>query len=93
MKHFYDEFAPAAKKLGVDWAIAETGYTDSAAAKDPGWLTRAYDDMANRTDLPGIGLCYFDSSVNSIGSWPLTGVKVSQFSSILDRSHVALTSH
>ena len=35
MNHFYDQIAPAAKKLGVDWAIAETGYTDSAAAKDP----------------------------------------------------------
>jgi hypothetical protein len=86
MKHYYDEIAPAAKKRGADWAIAETGYTDSAAAKDPDWLTRAYDDMANRTDLPGLGLCYFDSSANSIGTWPLTGVKVTKFEDILNRS-------
>ena len=87
MSHFYDEIAPAAKARGVDWAIAETGYTDAAATKDPDWLTRAYDDMANRTDLPGLGLCYFDSTANSIGSWPLTGVKVDKFESILNRSH------
>jgi hypothetical protein len=89
MSHYYDEIAPAAKKLGVDWAIAETGYTDPAAAKDPDWLTRAYNDMANRTDLPGLGLCYFDSSANSIGSWPLNGVKDAKFADILNRSHAA----
>jgi hypothetical protein len=87
MSHYYDEIAPAAKKLGVDWAIAETGYTDAAAAKDPDWLTRAYDDMANRTDLPGLGLCYFDSTANSVGSWTLSGVKDTKFGDILNRSH------
>jgi hypothetical protein len=87
MNHFYDRIAPAAKSLGVDWAIAETGYTDAAAAKDPDWLTRAYDDMANRPDLPGLGLCYFNSSANSVGSWPLTGVKDAKFDAILKRSH------
>jgi hypothetical protein len=86
MDHYYDQIAPAAKRLGVDWAIAETGYTDSAAAKDADWLTRAFDDMAHRSDLPGIGLCYFDSSANSIGSWPLTGVKLTKFNDIVDRS-------
>ncbi len=86
MKHFYDEIAPAAKKRGADWAIAETGYTDSAAAKDPDWLTRAYTDMANRTDLPGLGLCYFDSSANSVGTWPLNAVKQAKFTAILKQS-------
>jgi len=86
MKHYYDQIAPAAKARGVDWAIAETGYTDAAAAKDPDWLTRAYDDMANRTDLPGLGLCYFNSNLNSIGSWPLTGIKDVKFDAILKRS-------
>jgi hypothetical protein len=86
MKHYYDEIAPAAEKFGVDWAIAETGYTDAAAKRDPDWLTRAYDDMANRTDLPGLGLCYFDSTANSIGSWRLTGVKATKFRAILKES-------
>jgi hypothetical protein len=91
MSHFYDEIAPAAKKLGVDWAIAETGYTDAAAAKDPDWLTRAFDDMANRTDLPGLGLCYFNSNANSNGTWPLTGVKDTRFDAILNRSRAPIT--
>jgi hypothetical protein len=84
--HYYDELAPPTNKLGVDWAIAETGYTDSAAAKDPDWLTRAYHDMANRTDLPGIGLSYFNSTANSIGSWTLSGVKIDRFDAILNKS-------
>ena len=91
MSHFYDEIAPAAKARGVDWAIAETGYTDAAAAKDPDWLTRAFDDMANRTDLPGLGLCYFNSVANSKGSWRLAGVKDAAFDAILNRSHAVTT--
>ena len=87
MKHYYDQIAPAAKARGVDWAIAETGYTDAAAAKDPAWLTRAFDDMANRTDLPGIGLSYFNSVANSKGLWRLAGVKDATFDAILNRSH------
>jgi hypothetical protein len=90
MSHFYDEIAPAAKARGVNWAIAETGYTDAAAAKDPDWLTRAFDDMANQKTLPGLGLCYFNSSANSVGSWPLNAVKDKKFDAILDRSHPAL---
>jgi hypothetical protein len=88
MDHYYDQIAPAAKKRGVDWAIAETGYTDAAAAKDPDWLVRAYDDMANRTDLPGIGLSYFNSTANSSGSWPLSGIKVTKFDAILNKSYL-----
>lgn len=88
LSHFFDLIAPAAQALGVDWAIAETGYTDSAAVKDRTWLGRAYDDMANRSDLPGLGLCYFDSTANSIGSWRLgTGDKLAEFVAILNRSH------
>jgi hypothetical protein len=86
MSRWYDLIAPAAKKRGVDWAIAETGYTDAAAAKDADWLTRAYEDMANRTDLPGLGLSYFNSTANSVGSWALTGVKVTKFDAILNES-------
>ena len=93
MKHYYDQIAPAAKARGVDWAIAETGYTDAAAAKDPAWLTRAFDDMANRTDLPGIGLTYFNSVANSKGSWRLAGVKDAAFNAILKRSHAVTPTH
>jgi hypothetical protein len=84
---YYDKIAADAKARGVDWAIAETGYTDTAAAQDADWLTRAFDDMANHPIRPGIGLTYFNSNANSVGTWPLgTGVKRDKFKAILNRS-------
>lgn len=82
MREYYSVFSAFAKKHDVAWAVGETGYTDSAAAKDPGWLQRAYDDMER---MGGIGLAYFDSSLNSIGSWPLSSaVKRSAFAEVLE---------
>lgn len=86
-KDWYDRIAPDAKRLGVDWAIAETGLTDPGATKDADWITRAYDDMANHPIQPGIGLAYFNSNANSVGTWPLgTGTKRTKFAAILNRS-------
>jgi hypothetical protein len=89
MKVTYDKIAADAKARGVDWAIAETGYTDQQAAQDPDWLTRAFDDMANHPIQRGIALTYFNSTLNSgANSWPLgTGVKRDKFKAILNRSH------
>lgn len=86
MKATYDLVAPFAKAHGVDWAIGETGYTDSAVVKDADWLTRAFDDMANHPVLPGVGLAYFDSSANSVGTWPFNAAKQAKFVAILKRS-------
>lgn len=87
LKTYYDILAPFAKAHGAKWAVAETGYTSKAAAIDPNWLIRAYDDMKA---AGGIGLTYFDSSLNSVGDsdWPLntTPSKVAAFSELLKRS-------
>ena len=88
MSHYYDEIAPAAKARGVDWAIAETGYTDAAAAKDPAWLTRAFDDMANRTDLPGTRtvLLQLGRELHRLVAAD-RGQESTTFDAILNRSH------
>ena len=78
--------APWAAAHHVKWAVAETGYTNLAADKDAGWLTRAYDDMKA---YGGIGLAYFDSALNPIGdsTWTIdTAPKVEAFKAVLARS-------
>lgn len=87
MKATYDPTATFAKAHGIDWAIAETGLTDLGGTHDAGWFDRAFDDMANHPVKPGIGLAYFNSSANSVGTWPLgTGIKRTKFAGILNRS-------
>jgi Carbohydrate binding domain len=86
LKPYYSVLASFAAKKNIDWAIGETGYTNEAAAKDAAWLQRAYSDMVA---MGGIGLSYFDSSLNGIGDshWPLdTPAKVKAFSTALRSS-------
>lgn len=86
LKSYYAKVAPWAKAHGVHWAIAETGYTDLAAAKSPGWLSRAYRDMKT---YGGVGFSYFDSALNPIGNstWPLDPrAKLTTFRSVLSSS-------
>ena len=57
-----------AKDHGTAWAIGETGQTAKAAAVDPTWLDRTYQDMV---DMGGAGLSYYDSTANSVADWTL----------------------
>lgn len=88
MKAWYDLIAPAAKARGVDWAIRETGYTDTAAVRDAAWLTRGYDDMATHSVQPGLAFCYWDSMTadKPENTWRLNSVKTPLFVGILKRS-------
>jgi hypothetical protein len=85
LKPYYEKMAPFARAHGVEWAIAETGYTHEAAARDPKWLARAYNDMVT---AGGIGMSYFDSSYNTLGgSWNLDPTaKHNAFGNVLERS-------
>ena len=83
MKYF-NYFGPWAAAHHVPWALAETGYTTAAATLNPGWLTTEYNDM---TATGGIGLSYFDSSLNSVADWTLDmPSKLSTFSNLLHQS-------
>jgi len=60
------------------------------ADKGTGWLSRAYDDMANHPILPGLAFAYFDSSLNPIGdaTWAVENVpaKRAAFVAVVKRS-------
>jgi len=82
-----DYFGPLsafARRHGVRWAIAETGYTAAAATADAGWLQRAFSDLRS---TGGIAFTYFDSSLNSIADWTLDdSVRRRAFDEVLARS-------
>lgn len=81
---YFSQMQAFAQAHHVDWAIAETGYTNAAAQADPQWLTHEYNDLVAHG---GLALDYFDSSLNSIADWTLdTGSKVADFTSLLGRS-------
>jgi hypothetical protein len=81
LKEYYAPLAAFAKKHRARWAVAETGYTDLQASRDPAWLNRAYSDMRS---MGGIGLAYFDSHLNSTANWQLsTKDKIDAFSTAL----------
>jgi hypothetical protein len=82
----------AASVGGAKWAVAETAYTDAAAALDANWLFRAYDDLKV---AGGSALVYWDGASrpaddsdedpNATYSLDLP-VKLSIFAQLLGRS-------
>lgn len=65
-----------AKSVGVPWVNAETGITDDAFAARPSAMA---DLFAAHRDNDCAALCYFDTILNSAGSWPMTGAKLAAF--------------
>jgi hypothetical protein len=66
-----DYFAPFqawSRSTGVPWALAETGYSDPAALKDPSWMSRTYGDLKAHG---GIAFSYFNTNLNSQANWTL----------------------
>jgi hypothetical protein len=90
MKEAYDRIAVLAVKHNVDWAIAESGISDSAylTSGGAGWMQRAYDDMKHHPVKPGVAFAYFSSVLNSSGSWSLdsSAGKKSAFIQVLKKS-------
>lgn len=58
-----------AARKNVRWGLAETGYTDAAARRDPAWIDRTHRQLVQRN---GIAMTYFNSTLNSIASWDLS---------------------
>lgn len=58
-----------AKRNDTRWALAETGYTDFTAAREPEWIHRTFDDLRRSG---GIAMAYFNSRLNSRSDWTLS---------------------
>jgi hypothetical protein len=66
---YFKPFSAWAKKNGVAWGVAETGFTDKAAEVDPQWVSRSYTQLRA---LGGVAFTYFNTNLNSIANWALT---------------------
>lgn len=75
-RDYFPSFNVFAKQHGVAWGIAETGHTDLSAAEDPAWISRTYEALLEND---GVAFSYFNSTLNSTGSWHLTGEKDRRF--------------
>jgi hypothetical protein len=76
--------APFAAEHDVAWAVAETGWTDEAARRDPRWFSRQVELVRS---AGGIAVSYFDSSYESTADWTLNEpVKLADFAAAVDDS-------
>lgn len=66
---YFEKISSWAKRTGVAWGLGETGYTDEAHQKDPLWISKTYSDLEA---TGGVAFAYFNSTLNSIGSWSLS---------------------
>ena len=54
---------------GVPWALAETGYTDTAAKKSPRRIVSIYQALKK---YGGIAFSYFNTNLHSQQNWKLS---------------------
>jgi hypothetical protein len=81
---YFEPLSKWAESKGVAWGLAESGYTDRAAADYPTWLEDTYDDLVA---TGGVAFAYFNTSLNSQGSWVITtSSKTMQFSAAIKRT-------
>ena len=66
---YFKPISAWAKKKGVAWGMAETGYNDVAARKDSGWMSRVYRSM---NAYGGVAFSYFNTHLHSQQNWRLT---------------------
>jgi hypothetical protein len=67
--NYFTKIRDWSESTGVPWGLAETGYSDPAAAKKPGWIEQTYDKMGT---YGGIAFSYFNTNLNSQASWKLS---------------------
>jgi hypothetical protein len=83
-KAYFKPLSKWAESRGVAWALAESGFTDLASAKYPTWLEDTYDDLVA---TGGVAFTYFNTPLNSTGSWVITSsTKTAQFSRAIKRT-------
>ncbi len=81
--NYYAKIQAWAKTQKVAWGLAETGYTDYAAQRDPHWITTAHQQMVARG---GVAFAYFNTTLNSIAPWRLDATKLAQYKKAVPNS-------
>lgn len=79
-RDYFPGFEVFARQRGMAWGLAETGYTDESAEVDPAWMGRTYEALLAHG---GVAFTYFNSTLNSAGSWHLDGAKQERFATLL----------
>jgi hypothetical protein len=69
VNNYYKPLQAWSKSSGVPWGLAETGYSDPAANKNSGWMSKTYNDMVA---YGGIAFAYFNTNLNSTANWSLS---------------------
>lgn len=78
---YFTPLAAFARAHGTAWGVAETGYNDAAAANDPGWLVRTYQQAAASG---AVAVSYFNTELNATTTWRIAGgVKLQQYAATL----------
>ena len=73
-----------AAKHNVKWGLAETGITDYASDTYSTWMPEMVSKLKARG---GVAWSYFNTSLNSAGSWVITTQnKTTQFSNALKQT-------
>lgn len=81
---YYQKISSWAATAGVEWALGETGVTNTAAEARPTEIPSAVNLMET---YGGIAYSYFDSSLNSVAPWTLgTTTKRNAFAQALSGS-------
>jgi hypothetical protein len=69
LRPWFSLFNSFARAHGARWGVAETAYTNQAAAKNPAWITNTFTQLVA---YRGVAMSYFDTTLNNSGnSWPL----------------------
>jgi hypothetical protein len=83
---YFEPLSEWAASKGIAWGLAESGFTDRAAADYPSWLEETYDDLVA---TGGVAYAYFNTSLNSESSWSwviTSSSKTMQFSRAIQRT-------
>ncbi len=73
-----------AKKAGVAWGLAETGYTTWSAQTDKTWIQVTYEQLLKHD---GVSFSYFNTPLNSNADWTLsTPSKLADYKAALKTS-------
>jgi hypothetical protein len=76
---YFPKIQQWSESTGVPWGLAETGYSDPAAAAKPNWISTTFADMEA---AGGIAFSYFNTNLNSQANWALsTTAKKNAFTS------------